>query len=235
MTFDYSRDFFEEGFPLQLSTEQNISFKNPIVGLTGLENKVTTFIAASNGKIYAVSGNGKGLLYNQKLDVAKYSGNSFPDIALADTDSDDQYDRLITCGFSGEVDIYQFTDQDADSLIDTVNTISYNEQFTTAPIVYTPYFFIGTESGRIMRFSLSDGSLDSTFNFTDPIVAFTVLTPSEIEVVEKTSSETTIPPAIIDLNSDGSYETLLFPNPDKIIIESDDQSRVIQLVRFDCF
>jgi len=229
MTFDYSRDFFEEGFPLQLTSEQDVTFKNPIVGLTESENKVTAFIGASNGKIYAVSGNGKGFLYDQKLDVAKFSGNSFPEIALADTDSDDQYDRLVACGVSGEIDLYQFTDLDVDSLIDTVNTFRYNEQFTTPPIVSSPYFFIGTESGKIMRFSLFDGGLDSIFNFTSRIVAFTVLTPSKIRVVEETNSETNIPPAVIDLNSDGSYETLFFPSPDKIILVSDDQTRSIQL------
>jgi M6 family metalloprotease-like protein len=229
MTFDYSRDYFEVGFPLQLPAEKNVSFNNPLVGQAGSESKITTFIADSKGKIYAISGNGKGFLYDKKLDIAQFSGNSFSDIALADTDSDDRYDRLIAIGNSGEIDLYQFTDLDSDSLIDTVGTFNFGEQFTTPPIVYSPYFFIGTESGKIMRFSLADGGVDSTYNFTYRIVGFTVKSPTELKIVEEPDTDTSIPPAVIDLNSDGSYETLYVPILDKFIIESDNHSSTIQL------
>lgn len=229
MTFDYSRDYFEEGFPLQLPSEQNVTFTNPLVGNAGPEGKITAFTVDSTGKIYAISGNGKGFLYDEKLDIAQFSGNSFYDIALADTDSDDQYDRLIACGSSGEVDLYQFNDQDADSLIDTVRTFSSDERFTTPPIVYNPYFFIGTESGKIMRFLLPDGGLDSTFIFSNRIVTFTVISPTEVIVIEEPDSQTDIPPAVIDLNSDGNYETVLVPTLDNFRIENDTQTRTIQL------
>lgn len=229
MTFDYSRDYFEEGFPLQLPSEQNVTFTNLLVGNAGPEGKITAFTADSTGRIYAISGNGKGFLYDEKLDIAQFSGNSFYNIALADTDSDDQYDRLIACGSSGEVDLYQFNDQDADSLIDTVRTFSSDERFTTPPIVYNPYFFIGTESGKIMRFSLPDGGLDSTFFFSNRIVTFTVISPTEVIVIEEPDSQTDIPPAVIDLNSDKNYETVLVPTLDNFRIENDTQTRTIQL------
>jgi hypothetical protein len=229
MTFDYSRDYFEEGFPVQFPSEQKATFSNLLVGNAGPDRKMTAFTADSTGLIYGVSGNGKGFLYDKKLKIAQFSGNSFLDIALGDSDSDNRYDRLIACGRYGVVDLYQFTDQDVDSLADAVRTYSSGEQFTTPPIVFNPYFFIGTESGKIIRFSLQDGSLDSVFNFTNGIVAFTVLSAANIIVVEEPDSQTDIPPAVIDLNSDGTYESLYVPIFDKVLIIDDTQTKSIQI------
>jgi len=229
MNFDYSRDFFEAGFPLRLTIEQDVNFDHPIVGSVGSGGKLTTFIASSTGKIYAVSGQGRGLLYDEKLEIAQYSGNSFPRISLADTDSDRQYDRLIACGSSGNVDLYQFINQDGDSLLDTVNISRLNEKFTTPPVVQAPYFFIGTESGKILRFLLSDGEIDSTYYFTNPIRSFTVISPTELRVVEDQDAETDISPIVIDLNSDGWFDTMFFPTYERIIIENDNQTKSIDL------
>jgi len=225
MTFDYQRDYFEEGFPVQLPSETPVAFSNLLVGNTGAENKIAAFTADSSGHIFGITGNGKGILHDSKLEVAKFIGSSFSNIALGDIDSNGQFDRLIACGYSGDVNLYQFTDQDADSLIDTIRTFSTAEQFTTPPVVFNSYFFLGTESGKIMRFLLQDGVLDSTFSFTNKIVAFTVLSPSEIIVIEHPDSQTDIPPVVIDLNSDGNYETVYAPTMDKLLIMVESQTR----------
>ena len=229
MRFDYSRDYFEPGFPLRLSQDQNIRYMNPIIGRAGSEDKLTTFIIDSKSRIYAITGNGKGFLYDEKLDIVHFSGDSLSEIALADTDSDNRYDRLIVSNHSGRIDLYQFADLDGDSLLDSVSTYYDNEQYTTPPVVYAPYFFIGTESGKILRFSLSDGALDSTFIFTDQIISFTVFSPSVIKTVEKPGAENSFPPAIIDLNSDGNYEIIRIPTRDEIVIEYSDQKLSLQL------
>ena len=229
MSFDYSRDYFEPGFPLQLSNDQNVRYMNPIIGRAGLEDKLTMFITDSKGRIYAISGNGKGFLYDEKLDVVHFSGDSLSEIALADTNSDNRYDRLIVSNHSGRIDLYQFADLNGDSLFDSVNTYDDNEHYTTPPTVYAPYFFIGTESGKILRFSLSNGALDSTFIFTNQIISFTVFSPSEIKTIEKPDAETSFPPAIIDLNSDGNYEIIHIPTMDELVIEYSDQTLTLQL------
>jgi M6 family metalloprotease-like protein len=228
MSFNYSRDYYEEGFPILLPAEQDVSFRNPVVGRAGYEGKITTFMIDSNGKIYAITGNGKGFLYDNKLDVAYFSGKSLSDIALADTDSDTQYDRLIVSGSSGQIDLYQLTDLDGDSLLDSVSTFNSHEHFSTQPIVNPPYFFIGSESGKILRFSLSDGTLDSTFIFNNRIISFTVISSTQLTVVEEPDTETTFPPVVIDLNSDGSYETIRIPNPNNLIIEYPHQTTSFQ-------
>jgi M6 family metalloprotease-like protein len=229
MTFDYSKEYFEEGFPVKLPTDQEGIFSEIFVGPSGPDNKMTAFIADSTDTIYGISGNGKGMLYDSKLEIAKFSENSLSDIALGDLSSDRNYDRLIACSRSGKFDLYQFTDQDADSLIDTVRTYAAGEQFTTPPVVFNSYFFIGTASGKIMRFSLQDGFLDSTFLFTDKIISFTVISPSELIVVQEPDTRTEIPPAVIDLDSDGIYETIRVPELNRLEIEYETQTRPIQL------
>jgi hypothetical protein len=229
MTFDYSRDYFEEGFPVQLPTDQQGNYSEILVGPAGPENKMAAFIADSTGMVFAVSGNGRGLLYDSQLGIAKFSGRSFTHMALGDINSDSNFDRLIICGKNGEFDLYHFIDQNADSLADTVRTYTSPEKFSTPPVVFNPYFFIGTVSGKIIRFSLQTGELDSTFLFTDNIISFSVLSPSELVVAQGTEIQTNFSPAVIDLNSDGYYESVLVPETDRLVIEHETQTHSIQL------
>jgi hypothetical protein len=199
------------------------------VGNSGPENKTSAFIADSNGTIFGISGNGRGMLYDSKLDIARFSGRALLDISLGDVNKDGQYDRLIACGRSGEIDLYQFSDQNADSLIDTVSTSSWEEQFTTPPVVFDSYFFIGTESGKILRFLLQNGGLDSTFIFSDKIISFSVKSPKEVVIAQNADTQTDLSPAVIDLNSDGIYETIYIPTLDKLQIVDENQTKTIQL------
>jgi M6 family metalloprotease-like protein len=229
MTFDYSREFFEEGFPVRLPSEQPGAFLELIVGNAGTENITTAFTADSNGIIFGVNGNGNGFLYDQKLDIAQFSSGSILGISLGDINADGQYDRLVAIAESGEIELYQLSDQDADSLLDTVRTALFEEQFITPPVVFNPYYFIGTESGKILRFSLEDGMLDSTFNYPEKFVSFTVQSPTELFVIQVSGSQTDIPPALIDLNSDGEQETVVVWTMDEIYILSESDSRIINL------
>jgi hypothetical protein len=229
MTFDYSRDYFEEGFPLRLPFTDESVFTEMLVGVSGQENKTVAFLADTNGTIFGVSGNGKGMLYDSKLEIARFSGQSILDISVGDFNLDGQYDRLVACGPNGEIDLYQFTDQNTDSLLDTVSTDRIQEIFTTSPIVFNSYFYIGTESGKVLRFSLADGSLDSTFSYSDKIVSFTVLSSSELITVQASQSNTDMAPVVIDLDSDGIYETITFPEKDLILIQLANETRTITL------
>jgi M6 family metalloprotease-like protein len=229
MFFDYTRDYFEEGFPVQMSKFENTIYSNPMVGTTDFSGKKAILTSDLMGTIYAVTQGGNGLIYNNKLILARYSGQSMPRMALADTDLDSRYDRLIVSGESGYIDIYQFTDIDSDSLIDTVRTFVVNEQLNTPPIVNDLFFYIGTESGKILRFSLPDGGLDSVYNYSDAIAAFTVISPRSVKVLLKSDTKTDILPIVVDLNSSGSYETVIVPSLDQLLIESEQQSFVISL------
>jgi len=229
MTFNYSREFFEEGFPVRLPSQQSGAFLEVIVGNAGTDNFTTAFTADSNGTIFGITGNGIGFLYDQKLEIAQFSNGSILGMSLGDINRDGQHDRLVAIAESGQIELYQMSDQDADSLLDTVRTAIFQEQFITPPVVYNPYYFIGTESGKILRFALEDGSLDTTFNYPEKFVSFTVESPSALTVIEVSGSQTDIPPALIDLDSNGEQETVIVLTMDEILILSESDSRRINL------
>jgi hypothetical protein len=223
MKFDYSRDFFEAGFPLQLFGEGEILAGDPIMGKIDINAKKAIFCADTSGNIYAVTGNGEGIFYENNYQIKKSAIPGAIQISLGDLNSDENADRFIATGSSGQIELYQFTDIGSDSLIDTVKTGMYNEQFTTKPVAHNAYFFIGTSSGKVLRFSLSNGELDSTFHFSGSINSFTVLNDSEFRVVLQSEGQNDMPLFVIDLNGDNSYETVSMPSSDRLVIEAENQ------------
>ena len=116
-------------------------------------------------------------------------------------------------------------------MIDTIRTHRSEEEFTTPPVTHGPYFFIGTASGKILRFLLQDGLLDSTYAYTNSIASFTVLSPENLRVIEEPDTETAIPPIVVDLNSDGIFETITIPSADIMLISNTMESKTYPLDR----
>ena len=229
ISFDYTRDYYEEGFPVRLPGQANSMYTHPIVGLTEYANKKIIFTSDPMGTIYALSGSGKGFIYPDKLIAAHHSVQSLALLAMGDENSDGRFDRLIACSPAGYVDLFEFADSDADSLLDTVSTYYSNVQISAGPVVREPYFYIGTNSGDILRFTLTEGTLDSVYRYNDPIASFTVLSPADITIRFGSNRIEKLAPAIIDLDSDGENETVLFTTPDQISIKSTGKSYQISL------
>ena len=146
MTFNYSRDFFEEGFPVQLPSIHSASFSELLVGNVGSTDIMTAFTSDSSGMIYGLSGNGKGILHELKLEVAQFKGKSFSTISLGDVDSDGSYDRMIAIGRFGDFDLYHFTDQDVTVAFDN---FSVNYATVPEPSTITLVSVIGLVGGFI--------------------------------------------------------------------------------------
>jgi len=224
ISFSYGRDYFEAGFPVRLADDTQRTFVNPVVGATEYNDKNVIFTSDSTGVIYAISGSGEGLLYPGKFISAYHSASSPASLAMADENSDGNYDKLIACSSDGYVDLFKFSDSNADSLLDTIRTYHHESKFTAGPIVRGSYYYVGTFGGDILRFTLSEGDLDSVYHYNDPIASFTVISPTEIIIRFGEGRIDKIAPSIIDLNSDGKYETVIFGSAYQITIESDGKS-----------
>lgn len=221
ISFNYTRDYFEAGFPVQLTNDVQGTFTHPIVGSTEYNGKNVIFTSDSSGAIYAISGNGEGFLYPDKL-ISAYHSTPFPaSLAMADENSDNQYDKLIACSPDGYIDFFGFTDSNTDSLLDTISTYQHKSMLTAGPVVHGLYCYIGTRDGDILRFTLTDGQLDSVYRYNDPIASFSVLSSTEIIVRLGEGVVDKIAPVIIDLNSDGKNETVTLIAADQLAIDSD--------------
>ncbi|TFG94787.1 MAG: hypothetical protein E4H13_14350, partial [Calditrichales bacterium] len=218
MTFDYQRDLYENGFPLIYSYGNNIDCTNPLTAKIGPAGRKAIVFSDSNGEIFAISGKGEGFLSAGKFLVARVPGQETPHLALGDVDADGLFDRMVATTTAGIVTLYEFTDSDGDTLIDTVKTFQNDEKFSTGPVVQEPYFYIGTESGKILRFMLEDGLPDSTYFYADKVRAFTVVSPKNIATTFQSEDENFYPPVVVDLDGNGTYETVTFSTSTRILL-----------------
>jgi M6 family metalloprotease-like protein len=216
MSFSYQRDSWVDGFPLDISQEDSNTYSIPLTGQVLEGEKMAMITADDRGNIYGVSASGNGLFAVDSLIIARLPGREIPSLAMGDADQDGLYDRLAAVTSGNELYLFSLVDSDRDLLIDTLRHVHSPEHLTSGPVIQYPYFYIGTESGKILRFLLSNGQLDSTLQFTDAVTAFTVVSPSDLRL----SPESHFAPSIIDLNNDGTLESVIFNIQDRLIISS---------------
>jgi len=216
MNFSYQRDTWVEGFPLDLSPEDSSRFSVPLTAPVLPGEKQALITADDRGNIYGFSASGQGLFEADSLTIARLPDSGIPSLAMGDADQDGLYDRLAVMTAGNELYLFSLVDTDGNHFIDTLTSMHSPEQLTSGPVVQYPYFYIGTESGTILRFSLTDGQLDSTLHFTDAVTAFTVVTPADLRL----SSGSLFAPSVIDLNNDGSLESVSIDTEDRLIISS---------------
>lgn len=228
MTFNYFNQFYEQGFPVRLNSGDKSEYSDPHIAKTSFSNHAAIFTSDSSGHIFAITDSGKGLIQENQPIVANFSDNELPNLALADANDDNIYDHLIAVSNSGMINFFRIEDVNGDFLLDTVKTLNLADPVTARPVVKNPYFYIGTISGKIIRFHLSNGNIDSTFQFSGQVQSFTILSENDFEI--QSVNEVKIAPTVIDLNSDGSYETVRWLSIDEIHIESISESRSILLI-----
>ena len=96
MTFDFSRDYFENGFPVKINSSANAVYS--ATGIPVGKNKMFVFSLKDNGDVYAVGADGKGLFYDDKYLIGRVAPNGSAVFSLALVDSivtDESYDALL--------------------------------------------------------------------------------------------------------------------------------------------
>jgi M6 family metalloprotease-like protein len=229
MTFDYQQNSWVEGFPLSLSREDSSVFSTPLAGPVDLSEKRIVMTSDSKGQIFGVTKEGKGLLQADQFLLAKLAVNQPTSLALGDSDQDGRNDRLIAAASEGDIQLYGFRDSDTDGLLDTIRTQETSESVSSGPVVQHPYFYIGTNSGKILRFLLTDGQLDSVYQFDSAVKAFTVIDPNDLRIEFSADANEVFAPVVIDLNSDGLYETIRIDQSGRIDIGFYDGTTEIKL------
>ena len=229
MTFSYDRDFFEEGFPVKLETSlNNRESENPLIVPIDFEDKVSLFVPDNKGQIWAVSAQGKGILYPKILKAAQFQKQEQCQLALIDSDNNQKADILLATGVSGTINAFIFSDVDLDSMMDTLFTHDLDKKIIAAPVIQNPYIYIATEPGEIYRFTI-EGKIDSSYSFQDSLSNFTVLSPQDIRFSTKSPESPAYPPVVVDLNGDEQYEQVIVTAYDQISIQSGEQQQTVDL------
>jgi M6 family metalloprotease-like protein len=212
MTFSFDRDFYQIGYPRHLGEGTFLSF-----GGATVPAGESIFTADQDGKIFGINPQGTGILGYQQLQAAQFSQSEQPFLALADTNQDAVNDLIIATGKSGQIELFKFVDADSDSLLDTLVTVQLADSISTAAVVKSPYFFVGSESGNVYRFTLN-GALDSIYVFTHPVRGLAV--DQDINPLVSVSPNGS---SVLDLDSDGAYEIIEWDGADQLVIQDDQE------------
>lgn len=162
MTFDYSRDYFENGFPVCLKSSGSKTFTIRAVP-TGKENEFI-FTMNDSGYVYAVGAQGKGLLYDQKVLLAKvvHNNSGVFSMALADTNfiPDGKGDILLVMS-DGSLYNFDLCHSDIDSLAGLNYVESGISQAISSPIVLSGNQLFVVD-GLLIRSYLATDSVSQT-------------------------------------------------------------------------
>jgi len=222
MSFNYRRDYFVKGFPVQLDSSKQIpTHSNPIAVRLESTDQPAVFTANSRGEILAVTADGAGILDPDDLILARFERSEPLFLSFADTNDNGQADVLVAAGSSGQIIAYHFLDQNFDGLLDTLFTTDTGQTLSALPVVQYPYFYVASEQGNLFRFSYS-GQLDSIFTFNQPIAAFTVIDKSNVAVTIADADIPPYPPAVIDLDGDGRFETIRYTTYTRVQIDDEE-------------
>jgi M6 family metalloprotease-like protein len=159
MTFDFSRELLEPGFPVNLKSEPG---ENTYTISAIPENKTTPYIFTINesGDISAVGPQGQGLLFAEKNIIARVTENidGVLSIALADTNENGKVDLLFA--MSGRT-LYGFDlTLIEDSLAHQLYDITENITLAASPLVISEKQIFYIDNG-LNRFSLRGQSQGS--------------------------------------------------------------------------
>jgi M6 family metalloprotease-like protein len=228
MTFDYLRDYYLQGFPVTLTEDSTfLQSSSPVMVNVEGYNKNCIFTSDQSGNIYALTDSGKGLIGENDFILIKFGNEELPYFAFADTNNNDQVDVLVAAGKSGRLEVFQFT---ANSVAEIFSFQISNEQFTTHAVIQNPYIYIAKENGDILRFLINgDGNIDSTYHFQNNISAFTVISPTEIEVTSAQGNKPDIPPIMVYLDNNDFIDRISFPTFEQLTIDVNDQEKNIHL------
>ena len=219
MTFDFTRNFFENGFPVALNEIDNLDFAF-LKGCKITSNTSAIFTSDDQGNIYAISSEGKGVFSDSLFLFAQLPVKVKSEFALADTDFDELFDKLIATTSAGYVTGYDLIDSNGDLLADSLFTINLAENIIHKPVVKGQNFYITTESGSIIQYGFDGNPIDSihTTSINSNLVVLTDLD----DLVY--SSNSVFGPIVVDLNSDGSRDNIFFPDSNQIAIDFSNNS-----------
>ncbi|MCK5033248.1 MAG: T9SS type A sorting domain-containing protein [Calditrichia bacterium] len=214
MTFDYSRDFHEVGFPVSLSNNENSKFCF-LKGAKYSANTSAIFSSDDEGNIYAVTSEGKGIFSDSSYIIAQLPGVEEVDFVLGDSNSDEIYDKLIASNKSGFIAGFDLVDANTDLLADTLFTLNLGVEIINQPVIQGQYFYITTIEDSIRQYSFSGdfeaGTLLSSINSN------VVITGGLRDIVFSSSS--VFGPIVVDINTDGIVDKIFFPDSNTIEID----------------
>jgi M6 family metalloprotease-like protein len=214
MTFDYSRDFFENGFPVSLDNNDNLVF-SPLKGCKISANTSALFTTDNMGNIYALASDGKGIFSDSLYIVAQPPVQEKVDLVLGDSNSDDVYDKIIATTNAGLIAGFDLNDANGDILADTLFTLNLGVEIINQPVVHGQYFYITTANDRIRQYDFSGVYIAESH--VSSINSNIVINNELIDVVYNSIS--VFGPIVVDLNSDGNKDKIFFPDPNTIEID----------------
>jgi len=229
MDFTYKRDFFENGFPVNLTEDdKNANTANLYFVNVESVDKPAVIMQNDRGDVYAITDNGKGLFANQNPRIleGKNAGQVF--IVFADTNTNGAYDMLFTVTSAGSVAGYRLTDQDYDGSPDSVFFRELNQEVRAQPVVQYPFLYVGTETGKIIRIHF-DGLIDETFEAGTALSGFTIIDASRIKTLPSNGDRPYYAPVLIDLDSDGLQDSVYFDTAKKLYMSSSSLNEMIEL------
>jgi len=173
MTFDYSRDFYEDGFPLSLPLKEGTILASA-AGKAGTEGTDWFFTAGSQGSVFAAGENGTGFFFAGKNLLAEFASASIDlSMALGDSDSDGNSDVLflstenILCAFS-------LSAYGADSLAqEFFPVLALPAERKTPVIVKNNYVYTACVNDSLYKINFS-GQIVSAYHIPEPAMDFVV-------------------------------------------------------------
>jgi len=214
MTFDFSRDFFEEGFPVSLNNIDNLEFAS-LKGCKISANASALFTSDNQGNIYAVTSEGKGIFSDSLFNLAQLPVQEKSDLVLGDLDSDGSYDKIIAVTRSGYIAGFDLTDANGDFFADTLFTLSLAEDLLNQPVINGQHFYITTISGRIAQYDFN-GNFVAESQVSS--INSNIVVPNDLNDVVY-NSNSVFGPIVVDLDSDGIRDNIFFPDSSQIEID----------------
>lgn len=214
MTFDYYRDFFEEGFPIALSHNENLIFGS-LKSIKYSANSSAVICSDRDGNIYATSSMGKGIFADSSFLIAQLANQEKANFVFGDSNSDDIFDKLIATVESGFIYGFDLIDSNNDLLADSSFTINLGVEIFNQPVVQGQYFYVTTNDNIIRQYDF-DGNETGNISASS-IKSNMVIIDGLNDVVYNSNS--VFGPIVADLNSDGNPDKLFFPDSSTIEID----------------
>jgi M6 family metalloprotease-like protein len=226
MNFSYKREYFETGFPLNLTDAKPDA--DLVTAVIETLNKSAILTSDDKGKIFAITQEGMGLFTDNRWEIAKFEYTDLVGFALADTNNNSQVEILVAAFEKGIIKAFLIEDSNNDYNLDSLFSIEIDGRIVNKPVIQNPFFYIGLEDGRILRYSFN-GELDSTYFFSNEINSFTVISPQEIKVITEAEGIPDFSPIVVDLDGDGNKDFISYPSQNSILIETSNHSGEINL------
>ena len=161
MTFNYSRDYFEDGFPVRVTSTASANYS--VSGVPPGKEQAFIFTLMDNGHVLAIGADGKGLFYDDKYLIGQVAvnGSGTFSLALADTSAADGINDLLLVMSNGPYYGFDLSSAESDSLARLIFEENEGIFHVNSPIVVAEnqLFFI---DGINYQSFLINGSLSQT-------------------------------------------------------------------------